>query len=180
MLAQTTLRAVLSQHDLDEVLSEPKKLDVDVQAILDSATETWGIKVSNVEIRTVELTDNIARAIAKRAEVEGDRGAKIIHADAEFQASQTLLNAATILGGVPAAMPLRYLQTLSEIGRTKFHRCVPDAHRSLQTVAQPHGKGGSFAAAAWLRGGRAGVRRRGGRALKRRAGDRLASRRPKV
>jgi regulator of protease activity HflC (stomatin/prohibitin superfamily) len=116
MLAQTTLRAVLGQHDLDEMLSERKKLSVDVQSILDSATEAWGVKVSNVEIRTVELTDNMVRAIAKQAEAERDRRAKIIHADAEFQASQTLVNAATILGSVPAAMQLRYLQTLSEIG----------------------------------------------------------------
>jgi regulator of protease activity HflC (stomatin/prohibitin superfamily) len=116
MLAQTTLRAVLGQHELDEMLSERKKLSADIQAILDTATETWGIKVSNVEIRTVELTDNMVRAIAKQAEAERDRRAKIIHADAEFQASQTLVNAAKILGSVPAAMQLRYLQTLTEIG----------------------------------------------------------------
>jgi regulator of protease activity HflC (stomatin/prohibitin superfamily) len=116
MLAQTTLRAVLGQHELDEMLAERKKLSADIQAILDTATETWGIKVSNVEIRTVELTDNMVRAIAKQAEAERDRRAKIIHADAEFQASQTLVNAAKILGSVPAAMQLRYLQTLTEIG----------------------------------------------------------------
>ncbi len=116
MLAQTTLRAVLGQHELDEMLSERKKLSADVQAILDTQTETWGIKVSNVEIRTVELTDNMVRAIAKQAEAERDRRAKIIHAEAEFQASQTLVNAAKILGSVPAAMQLRYLQTLTEIG----------------------------------------------------------------
>ncbi len=116
MLAQTTLRAVLGQHDLDEMLSERKKLSTDVQAILDNQTETWGIKVSNVEIRTVELTDNMVRAIAKQAEAERDRRAKIIHAEAEFQASQTLVDAAKILGSIPAAMQLRYLQTLTEIG----------------------------------------------------------------
>jgi len=116
MLAQTTLRAVLGQHELDEMLSERKKLSVDVQSILDAQTETWGIKVSNVEIRTVELTENMVRAIAKQAEAERDRRAKIIHAEAEFQASQTLLNAAQILGSLPAAMQLRYLQTLTEIG----------------------------------------------------------------
>ena len=116
MLAQTTLRAVLGQHELDEMLSERKKLSTDVQAILDAQTETWGIKVSNVEIRTVELTDNMVRAIAKQAEAERDRRAKIIHAEAEFQASQTLVNAAQILGSIPAAMQLRYLQTLTEIG----------------------------------------------------------------
>ncbi len=116
MLAQTTLRAVLGQHDLDEMLSERKKLSADVQSILDAQTETWGIKVSNVEIRTVELTDNMVRAIAKQAEAERDRRAKIIHAEAEFQASQTLVNAAKILSSIPAAMQLRYLQTLTEIG----------------------------------------------------------------
>jgi len=116
MLAQTTLRAVLGQHELDEMLSERKKLSTDVQDILDSQTETWGIKVSNVEIRTVELTENMVRAIAKQAEAERDRRAKIIHAEAEFQASQTLVNAATILSSIPAAMQLRYLQTLTEIG----------------------------------------------------------------
>ena len=116
MLAQTTLRAVLGQHDLDEMLSERKKLNADVQSILDNQTETWGIKVSNVEIRTVELTDNMVRAIAKQAEAERDRRAKIIHAEAEFQASQTLVNAAEILSRIPAAMQLRYLQTLTEIG----------------------------------------------------------------
>jgi regulator of protease activity HflC (stomatin/prohibitin superfamily) len=116
MLAQTTLRAVLGQHELDEMLSERKKLSTDVQEILDTQTETWGIKVSNVEIRTVELMDNMVKAIAKQAEAERDRRAKIIHAEAEFQASQTLVNAAKILGSIPAAMQLRYLQTLTEIG----------------------------------------------------------------
>src|ERR1700722_2200962 len=94
MLAQTTLRAVLGQHELDEMLSERKKLSTDVQSIIDSQTETWGIKVRNVEIRTVELTENMVRAIAKQAEAERDRRARIFHAEAEFQASQTLVNAA--------------------------------------------------------------------------------------
>jgi len=116
MLAQTTLRAVLGQHELDEMLSERKKLSTDVQSIIDSQTENWGIKVSNVEIRTVELTENMVRAIAKQAEAERDRRAKIIHAEAEFQASQTLVNAAKILSSIPAAMQLRYLQTLTDIG----------------------------------------------------------------
>jgi len=116
MLAQTTLRAVLGQHELDEMLSDRKKLSVDVQEILDTQTEAWGIKVSNVEIRTVELGENMVRAIAKQAEAERDRRAKIIHAEAEFQASQTLVNAATVLSSIPAAMQLRYLQTLAEIG----------------------------------------------------------------
>ncbi len=116
MLAQTTLRAVLGQHELDEMLAERVKLNEDVQNILDAQTEAWGIKVTNVEIRTVELTENMVRAIAKQAEAERDRRAKVIHAEAEFQAAQTLTNAAKILSSVPAAMQLRYLQTLTEIG----------------------------------------------------------------
>src|SRR6202042_400609 len=101
---------------LDEMLSERKKLSTDVQSILDSQTENWGIKVSNVEIRTVELTENMVKAIAKQAEAERDRRAKVIQAEAEFQAAQTLVNAAKILATIPAAMQLRYLQTLTEIG----------------------------------------------------------------
>lgn len=116
MLAQTTLRAVLGQHPLDEMLSERRKLSADLQGLLDQQTETWGISISNVEIRTVELTENMIRAIAKQAEAERDRRAKIIHAEAEFQASQTLVDAARVLSSIPAAMQLRYLQTLTEIG----------------------------------------------------------------
>jgi regulator of protease activity HflC (stomatin/prohibitin superfamily) len=116
MLAQTTLRSVLGQHELDEMLSERTKLNSDVQDILDSRTKAWGIDVTAVEIRDVQLTDNMVKAIAKQAEAERDRRAKVIHAEAEFQAAQTLVNAATILASVPAAMQLRYLQTLTEIG----------------------------------------------------------------
>src|SRR5271156_6330954 len=116
MLAQTTLRSVLGQHDLDEMLSERTKLNTDIQDILDSRTKDWGIEVSAVEIRDVQLTENMVKAIAKQAEAERDRRAKVIHAEAEFQAAQTLVNAATILASIPAAMQLRYLQTLTEIG----------------------------------------------------------------
>jgi len=116
MLAQTTLRSVLGQHELDEMLAERTKLNTDIQNILDSRTKAWGIDVSAVEIRDVQLTDNMVKAIAKQAEAERDRRAKVIHAEAEFQASQTLVNAASILASVPAAMQLRYLQTLTEIG----------------------------------------------------------------
>jgi regulator of protease activity HflC (stomatin/prohibitin superfamily) len=116
MLAQTTLRSVLGQHELDDILSERTKLNSDVQGILDTRTTAWGIEVSAVEIRDVQLTENMVKAIAKQAEAERDRRAKVIHAEAEFQASQTLVNAATILASIPAAMQLRYLQTLSEIG----------------------------------------------------------------
>jgi regulator of protease activity HflC (stomatin/prohibitin superfamily) len=116
MLAQTTLRSVLGQHELDEMLSERAKLNTDIQDILDSRTKDWGIEVSAVEIRDVQLTDNMVKAIAKQAEAERDRRAKVIHAEAEFQAAQTLVNAAQILATIPAAMQLRYLQTLTEIG----------------------------------------------------------------
>ena len=114
-LAQTTLRAVLGKHDLDEMLSERPKINADIQTIIDSQTEAWGIKVSVVEIRNIELSEDMVRAIAKQAEAERDRRAKVIHADAEFQASQTLVNAAAILASAPGGMQLRYLQTLSEI-----------------------------------------------------------------
>jgi regulator of protease activity HflC (stomatin/prohibitin superfamily) len=116
LLAQTTLRSVLGQHELDELLSERTKLNTDIQAILDTRTKEWGVDVTNVEIRDVQLTDNMVKAIAKQAEAERDRRAKVIHAEAEFQAAQTLTNAAAILATVPAAMQLRYLQTLIEVG----------------------------------------------------------------
>lgn len=116
MLAQTTLRSVLGQHDLDEMLAERTKLNTDILDILEARTKDWGIEVSAVEIRDVQLTENMVKAIAKQAEAERDRRAKVIHAEAEFQAAQTLVNAATILASVPAAMQLRYLQTLTEIG----------------------------------------------------------------
>jgi regulator of protease activity HflC (stomatin/prohibitin superfamily) len=116
MLAQTTLRSVLGQHELDEMLAKRDELNTDVQSTLDEQTESWGIKVISVEIREVTLTENMVRSIAKQAEAERDRRAKVIHADAEFQAAQTLLNAAQILSKDPAAMQLRYLQTLTEVG----------------------------------------------------------------
>ena len=152
MLAQTTLRAVLGQHELDEMLSERKKLSADVQNILDAQTETWGIKVSNVEIRTVELTENMVRAIAKQAEAERDRRAKVIHAEAEFQASQTLVNAAKILGSIPAAMQLRYLQNVDRNrSRTEFDGSLPHADRHHEALSRDHRKDGSIDdAAQWV------------------------------
>jgi regulator of protease activity HflC (stomatin/prohibitin superfamily) len=116
MLAQTTLRSVLGQHELDELLAKRALLNTDVQDILDARTSEWGIEVTAVEIRDVQLTPDMVQSIAKQAEAERDRRAKVIHAEAEFQAAQTLTNAATILASVPAAMQLRYLQTLTEIG----------------------------------------------------------------
>ncbi len=112
-LAQTTLRSVLGQHELDEMLAERERLNSDVQKILDAQTDSWGIKVSNVEIKHIDLDESMIRAIAKQAEAERDRRAKIIHAEGELQASEKLLQAAQVLSGAPQAMQLRYLQTLA-------------------------------------------------------------------
>jgi regulator of protease activity HflC (stomatin/prohibitin superfamily) len=114
-LAQTTLRSVLGQHDLDEMLSERDKLNQHIQQILDQHTDAWGIKVSNVEIKHVDIDESMIRAIAKQAEAERDRRAKVIHAEGEQQASHKLLEAARILAQQPQALQLRYLQTLTEI-----------------------------------------------------------------
>ncbi|NKB47224.1 MAG: slipin family protein [Legionellales bacterium] len=114
-LAQTTLRSVLGQHELDEMLSEREKLNSDIQAILDEQTDSWGIKVSNVEIKHVDLDESMIRAIAKQAEAERERRAKIIHAEGELQASEKLLQAANVLSQNQQALQLRYLQTLSNI-----------------------------------------------------------------
>lgn len=114
-LAQTTLRSVLGQHDLDDMLAEREKLNADIQAILDQTTATWGIKVTNVEIKHVDLDESMIRAIAAQAEAERTRRAKVIHAEGEFQASQRLAEAAEVLASQPQAMQLRYLQTLTEI-----------------------------------------------------------------
>ena len=118
-LAQTTLRSVLGQHELDDMLAEREKLNADVQSILDTSTEIWGIKVSNVEIKHVDLDESMIRAIAAQAEAERSRRAKVIHAEGEFQASQRLADAAKVLGSEPQALQLRYLQTLTEISSEK-------------------------------------------------------------
>lgn len=117
-LAQTTLRSVLGQHELDEMLSERERLNSDVQKILDAQTDNWGIKVSNVEIKHVDLDESMIRAIAKQAEAERERRAKIIHAEGELQASAKLLQASQVLAQQPQAMQLRYLQTLAAIAGT--------------------------------------------------------------
>ncbi len=114
-LAQTTLRAVLGKHELDELLAERDKLNLDIQRILDAQTDAWGIKVSNVEIKHVDIDPSMVRAIAQQAEAERARRAKVIHADGELQASEKLLQAAQMLAQQPQAMQLRYLQTLAEI-----------------------------------------------------------------
>ena len=123
-LAQTTLRSVLGQHELDEMLSERDQLNNDIQAILDSQTDAWGIKVANVEIKHVDLDESMIRAIAKQAEAERNRRAKVIHAEGELQASEKLLAAAEILAKQPQAIQLRYLQTLTEIAGDKSSTIV--------------------------------------------------------
>ncbi len=114
-LAQTTLRSVLGQHELDSILAERDKLNASLQTILDEQTKAWGIKVTNVEIKQVDLDESMIRAIAKQAEAERDRRAKVIHAEGEYQASEKLLKAAQTLSKQPQTMVLRYLQTLGSI-----------------------------------------------------------------
>jgi regulator of protease activity HflC (stomatin/prohibitin superfamily) len=123
-LAQTTLRSVLGQHELDEMLSERDKLNVDIQSILDKQTDAWGIKVSNVEIKHVDLDESMIRAIAKQAEAERTRRAKIIHAEGEMQAAEKLLEAARTLSQQKEALQLRYLQTLTEIAGERSNTIV--------------------------------------------------------
>jgi regulator of protease activity HflC (stomatin/prohibitin superfamily) len=118
-LAQTNLRSVLGQFELDEILSEREKVNAKIQVILDQDTEPWGIKVSKVEVKQVDIPENMQRAIAKQAEAERERRAKIIHAAGEFEASTKLAQAAQVLQTQPASMQLRYLQTLTEIGVEK-------------------------------------------------------------
>src|SRR5579872_5481956 len=118
-IAQTTLRAVLGQSTLDELLSERDRINQNLQKIIDEQTEPWGIKVSTVEIKDVELPQTMQRAMAKQAEAEREKRAKIINADGEFQAAQTLANAARVISSEPGALQLRFLQTMVEIGSEK-------------------------------------------------------------
>jgi len=118
-LAQTTLRSVLGEVELDDLLSQREKLNLRLQTILDEHTDAWGIKVTKVEVKAVDLPQEMQRAIARQAEAERERRAKIIHADGEFQASEKLAQAAAIINREPAAITLRYLQTLTEIGTEK-------------------------------------------------------------
>jgi regulator of protease activity HflC (stomatin/prohibitin superfamily) len=119
-LAQTTLRSVLGQHELDDMLAQRDKLNRDIQVILDQQTDAWGIKVANVEIKHVDLNESMIRAIARQAEAERERRAKIIHAEGELQASEKLLAAAEVLSRNPQTLSLRYLQTLNEISSEKM------------------------------------------------------------
>jgi len=118
-LAQTTLRSVLGQHELDDMLAERDKLNADIQTLLDTQTDAWGIKVANVEIKHVDIDESMIRAIAKQAEAERERRAKIIHAEGEQQAASKLVEAASKLATEPSSMQLRYLQTLVEIAGEK-------------------------------------------------------------
>ncbi len=118
-LAQTTLRAVLGKHELDEMLAERERLNLDLQKILDAQTDAWGIKVTNVEIKHVDLNETMIRAIARQAEAERERRAKVIHAEGELQAAEKRREAAQMLAQQPQAMQLRYLETMTQIAADK-------------------------------------------------------------
>jgi len=118
-LAQTTLRSVLGKHELDDMLAERERLNIDIQHVLDAQTDAWGIKVANVEIKHVDLDESMIRAIARQAEAERERRAKVIHAEGELQASEKLMQAAQVLARQDGAMQLRYLQTLATIANDK-------------------------------------------------------------
>ncbi len=140
-LAQTTLRSVLGQHELDALLSERERLNIDLQKILDQRTDQWGIKVANVEIKHVDIDESMIRAIAKQAEAERERRAKVIHAEGEFQAAQRLVDAAALLATQPMSMQLRYLQTLVEIAGEKNSTVVfPIPINLMETVQNLLGK----------------------------------------
>ncbi len=123
-LAQTTLRSVLGQHELDDMLAKREKLNADVQQILDTSTDAWGIKVSHVEIKHIDLDESMIRAMARQAEAERARRAKIIHAEGEKQAADMLVQAAQALGADPRAIQLRYMQTLTELGNERSNTIV--------------------------------------------------------
>jgi regulator of protease activity HflC (stomatin/prohibitin superfamily) len=122
--AQTTLRSVVGQFQLDEILSARDKVNAKLQTIIDQDTEPWGIKVTKVEVKQVDIPESMQRAIAKQAEAERERRAKVIHAEGEYEASTKLAEAATIIQKQPAAIQLRYLQTLTEVGAEKNHTIV--------------------------------------------------------
>jgi regulator of protease activity HflC (stomatin/prohibitin superfamily) len=139
-LAQTTLRAVLGKHELDEMLAEREKLNLDIQRTLDSQTDAWGIKVSNVEIKQIDLNETMVRAIARQAEAERERRSKVILAEGELQASQKLLEAARTLSEQPEAMQLRYLQTLTVIAGDRSNTIVFPLDL-LRAMGQPLSRG---------------------------------------
>ncbi len=137
-LAQTTLRSVLGQHELDEMLAERERLNSDIQTVLDQQTDAWGVKVSNVEIKHVDLDESMIRAIAKQAEAERTRRAKVIHAEGEMQAAEKLLEAAQQLSKQPQALQLRYLQTLTEIANERSNTIVfPLPMEMIESILKP-------------------------------------------
>jgi len=136
-LAQTTLRAVLGKHELDEMLAERERLNLDIQKVLDAQTDAWGIKVSNVEIKHVDLNESMVRAIARQAEAERERRAKVIHAEGELQASVKLLEAAQMLARQPQAMQLRYMQTLTQIAGDRTSTIVFPMPIDMLSAWQP-------------------------------------------
>lgn len=140
-LAQTTLRSVLGQHELDVILAEREKLNTSLRNILEEQTEAWGIKVTNVEIKQVDLNASMIRAIAKQAEAERDRRAKVIHAEGEFQASENLLKAAQVLAKQPQTMVLRYLQTLGIIAEEQNSTIVFPLPIELMPLLESFTKG---------------------------------------
>jgi regulator of protease activity HflC (stomatin/prohibitin superfamily) len=140
-VAQTTLRSVVGQHEMDDLLSQRDKLNADLQRILDQSTEVWGIKVSNVEIKDVDLDESMIRAMAKQAEAERTRRAKIIHAEGEAQAAQQLVEAAKELAQQPSALQLRYLQTLADISHERTQIIVfPLPLDLIKPFLGPHGE----------------------------------------
>jgi regulator of protease activity HflC (stomatin/prohibitin superfamily) len=140
-LAQTTLRWVLGKHDLDQMLAERDKLNADIQDVIDHQTEGWGVKVSNVEIKRIDLDESMVRAIARQAEAERERRAKIINAEGEFQAAQKLLDAARVLAPVPQAMQLRYLAALFDIAGDRTSTVVFPFPMELAQVLGTQGTG---------------------------------------
>ena len=138
-LAQTTLRSVLGESELDDLLAEREKINGQLQEILDKQTDPWGIKVTNVEIKHVDLPTEMQRAIAKQAEAERERRAKIIHAEGEFQASGRLAEAAAVIGREPAALQLRYLQTLTEVAMENNSTLIFPIPMDLLTPFLPRG-----------------------------------------
>jgi regulator of protease activity HflC (stomatin/prohibitin superfamily) len=140
-LAQTTLRAVLGKHELDEMLSERERLNLDIRQVLDAQTDAWGIKVANVEIKHVDLDESMVRAIARQAEAERERRAKVIHAEGELQASEKLQQAAFVLSQQAGAMQLRYMQTLGAIAGDKSSTIVFPLPIEMLAGVMPAGRG---------------------------------------
>ncbi|WP_306799239.1 slipin family protein [Alcanivorax quisquiliarum] len=135
--AQTTLRSVLGKHDLDEMLSERDKLNADIQEIIDAQTDSWGIKVQNVEIKHVDLNESMVRAIARQAEAERERRAKVIHAEGEQQAAEKLVEAANIMAASPGALQLRYLQTMNDMSNKNASTIVFPLPMDIMDVFRP-------------------------------------------